>query len=122
MKYIIGAVVMAGALSACAANPTVGNALASPQGRLFCSIQMAGGGSFVAGVVAASVTASAPSAAPLVVIAANAGKAAVDQDCAKAAVSVAGAVSGAPVSPPVNPASAAQVAIVAPASPVVAVR
>lgn len=106
------------ALTGCQAG-SVTNALSSPVGQLFCSIQMAGGGSFVAALTAAAIGGAAPGAAPLAVIATNAGKASVDADCAKAVASVQGAISAAPVSPPANPAGAAQVAIVAPASPVV---
>lgn len=113
-----GAALALAACTACTATQT-STALNSAPGQLFCSIQTSGGGSFIAALIAATASGVAPAAGPLVVIATNAGKAAVDADCAKAAASIAGATSGVPVSPPANPATAASVAIVAPASPVV---
>lgn len=107
------------ALAGCS-TAKVTTALQSPPGQLFCSIQTSGGGAFTAGLVAAALTGAVPTAGPLVVIATNAGKAAVDADCAKAAQTVAGGVSGVAVSPPAVQANVPQVAIVAPASPVVA--
>lgn len=102
-------------LTACSA-PQINTALSSPPGELFCSIQLAGGGSMVGGLVSAEASALLPGAAPIAVLATNSGVAAVNADCAKAAQSIAGGVSGVPVSPPPNPAAAAQIAIVAPAS------
>lgn len=96
--------------------------LSGPSGQLFCSIQTAGGGAFTAGIVAAALSNAAPAASPLFVVATNAGRTAVDADCAKAAASVAGAVSGVAVSPPANPSAAPQLAIVAPSSPVVSAK
>lgn len=109
-------------LAACtpAQDDAITKGLASQPGRLFCSIQMSGGGAFVATLTAVAITGASPGAAPLAVIATNAGKAAVDADCAKAALATPGALSAAPVSPPPNAASVPSVAIVAPASPVVA--
>lgn len=98
----------------------IADALKTPGGELFCRIQTAGGGSFVAALTATAATAAAPGGAPLYVIATNAGKAAVDADCAKAAATVPGGVAGQAVSPPADPATARQVMIVAPASPVAA--
>lgn len=109
------------ALVACspAQQAVIDKGLESNPGRLFCSIQTAGGGSFVASLTALSIGAAVPGSGPLVVIATDAGKAAVDADCAKAAKAIAGGVSGVPVAPPPNVASVPSVAIVAPASPVV---
>ena len=111
--------IFAGALTlaACTAQQAT-TALSSAPGQLFCSIQTAGGGSFVAALVTSVLSNAAPLAAPLAVIATNAGNDAVNSDCAKAAANVAGAVSGVPVSPPTNPATVATLAIVAPQSPV----
>lgn len=109
------------ALSACSPgqNGEVVTGMSTPLGALFCNVQMSGGGSFVATLTSVALTGAAPSAAPLVVIATNAGKAAVDADCAKAALNTAGAIGAVPVSPPPNAASVPSIAIVAPASPVV---
>jgi hypothetical protein len=104
----------------CACSPAqITTALASPTGQLFCEIQTNGGGAFVAGLTATAASSAAPAAAPLFVIATGAGEAAVNDDCAKAAKSVPGGRSGVPVSPPATPVNVPQVAIVAPASPVV---
>lgn len=108
-------------LAACTAQQAT-TALSSAPGQLFCTIQTTGGGSFIAALVAVALGSAAPGAAPLAVIATNAGKAAVDTDCANAAANVPGAVSGVPVSPPANPATVATLAIVTPASPVQAMR
>jgi hypothetical protein len=123
-RATIGAIALSGVLAigtlmGCSPGvaPNV-QAAGTKAGQLFCSIQMAGGGSFVAALVATSASVAAPSAGPLIVLATNAGKAAVDADCAKAAAGVAGASSGVAVSPPASPAPVAQVAITTPASPV----
>ena len=92
---------------------SVVKAAETPAGQLFCSIQTAGGGAFVAGLVDAEASAIAPAAAPVAVIATGATKAAVDAACAAAATST-GAVSGVPVSPP--PAAVPSVAITIPKS------
>lgn len=115
--------IFAGALTlaACTTQQTT-TALSSVPGQLFCTIQTTGGGSFIAALVAAALGSAAPGAAPLAVIATNAGKAAVDTDCANAAANVPGAVSGVPVSPPANPATVATLAIVNPVSPVAAAK
>lgn len=94
--------------------------LKTPAGQLFCSIQLAGGGSIIAGIVVAETGAAAPGAVPIAVLATNSGVAAVNADCAKAVASVPGAVTSVPVSPPVSVASAAQVAIIAPSGNTVA--
>lgn len=113
---------LAFALSACGATPAGQNALASAPGQLFCSIQTAGGGSFLAALVDAEASALAPAAAPIAVLATNALKADVDDDCAQAAKNVNG-VSGNPVSPPASPAMPVQtVAVDKPWSPVAPVR
>ena len=54
------------ALAGCSATQTaqVQTALASDPGQLFCDIQLAGGGSMVAGVVDAEASALAPGLAP----------------------------------------------------------
>ena len=106
------------ALSGCSATQTaqVQTALASDPGQLFCDIQLAGGGSMVAGVVDAEASALAPGLAPVAVLATDAGKQFVDDACTKAAKSITGATSGVAVSPPLNPAAAPQVAIVKPAA------
>jgi hypothetical protein len=75
-------------------------AIMSPPGQLFCSIQLAGGGTVVAGVVDAAATAASPGLGPLAVLATGQTKAFVDEACAKAAQQVAGGVSGVPVPPP----------------------
>jgi hypothetical protein len=75
-------------------------AIVSPPGQLFCSIQLAGGGTVVAGVVDAATTAAAPGAGPLVVLATGQTKAFVDEACTKAAQQMAGGVTGVPVPPP----------------------
>jgi hypothetical protein len=108
-------------LAGCSASQdaAVTKALASPAGQLFCSIQTNGGGSFVAGLTATALTGVAAPGTPLFVMATDAGKAAVDADCAKAAQVASGGVSGIPVSPPASPVNVPQLAIVAPASPVV---
>lgn len=118
MKRTLFAGAVVAALAACTA-AQITTALSSAPGQLFCTIQMSGGGSFIAALTATAATGAAPAAGPLIVIATNAGKAAVDADCAKAAANIAGATSGVPVSPPANPATAANVTIMAPASPVV---
>lgn len=123
-RATIGALVLSGVIAGaslmpgCAPSSPGVQAAGTKAGQLFCSIQMAGGGSFVAALVATSASVAAPSAGPLIVLATNAGKAAVDADCAKAAAGVAGASSGVAVSPPASSAPVAQVTITTPASPV----
>ena len=72
----------------------------SDAGRLFCNIQLAGGGALAVALIDASATAAAPGASPFAIIATNQTKAFVDEACRRAAQQVAGAVAGAPVSPP----------------------
>lgn len=106
----LGCVMLLG-LTACAIGE-VAKLLTTPPGQLFCSIETAGGGSFVAGLV----TDAAPSlgkVAPIAVIATNSLKKSVDDDCAQAAANV-DAVSGVPVSPP--PGTVPTVAVTAPKS------
>lgn len=117
LGMVVGALALAGCTQGQQGALNMG--LASPPGQLFCTIQTTGGGSFVARLLATAMTGTAPTAAPLFVLATDAGKAAVDADCAKAAQTVTGGVSGVPVSPPANPGTVASVAIPAPASPVV---
>jgi hypothetical protein len=94
-------------LAACspADDTKIAAALASPTGQLFCKVQMAGGGSMIAGVTDAEATALAPSLAPVAVIATGLAKTRVDDLCNEAAVR-AGAVAGTPVPPPLDPALA----------------
>jgi hypothetical protein len=82
----------------------VQTAVNSPAGQLFCAVQTAGGGAIVVGLIDAEASALAPAAAPIAIIATNAGKAIVDRACA--------AAGGIAVSPPPNPAWAPQVAVV----------
>lgn len=117
---LLAALILAGCSPA--AQTRIDAALVTPPGALFCQIQLAGGGAIIAAVTSAVVTGAAPAAGPLVVVATGATRAAIDADCAKAAASVQGGVAGVPVSPPVNPATVPSVAIVAPASPVAAVK
>jgi hypothetical protein len=86
----------------------INQAIASPTGQLFCEIQLAGGGTVVAGVVDAAATAAAPGAGPLAVVATNQTKAFVDEACRRAALQVAG-VAGAPVPPPTGAVQQVQV-------------
>ena len=88
--------------------------LQTPAGQLFCAIQTGGGGSIVVGLIDAEASA-VPGAAPVAISVTGATKAAVDADCAAAAVAT-GGTAGVPVSPPA-PAAAPPpaVAIVAPA-------
>lgn len=112
---------LAGALLLAACSPAaqtkIDTALASPAGQLFCSIQLGGGGSIVAGIVKVGVTAGAAAvpgaaiAAPAAVLATDQTKAFVDAACAAAALSVAGAKSGVPVSPPAAPDVAPKIAV-----------
>jgi hypothetical protein len=74
--------------------------LSSRPGQLFCSIQLAGGGTVIAALVDVGATAAAPASGPFVVVATGQTKAFVDDACAKAAQQMAGAVTGVPVSPP----------------------
>lgn len=117
---LIAAVALVAACTA-AQDAAITKGLATQPGALFCSIQMAGGGSFVATLTAAALSNAVPAAGPLIVIATGAGKKAVDDDCTKAAASIQGATSGVAVSPPINATTVPQVAIIAPASPVVKV-
>lgn len=91
------------ALPACSSSD-VTTALATPAGQLFCAVQTSGGGTVVVGLINAEVSGVAPGAAPAAIIATGAAEAAVNADCA--------AAKGIPVSPPVNPATAPQVAVV----------
>lgn len=87
-------------------------ALATPPGKLFCAIQVGGGGAIIVGVVNAAVTSTVPGAGPVAVIVTGQAKATVDHWCAQAAQSV-GAAAAIPVSPPASPDNAPNVAIVA---------
>lgn len=86
-------------------------ALATPAGALFCRVHQAGGGEVTVALADASVIASNPSAAPLVVIATGATKLYVDQACAAAAKPGEIAV---PVPPPSGPAVVPIVAVTPP--------
>jgi hypothetical protein len=115
-----GLLAVAGAfgIAACVGT-TQTTSLQSPAGQLFCAIQTSGGGTIVAGLVSGA-SATLGGAAPLVVLATNAGQTAVDQDCAAAAAAT-GGTAGLPVVPPAVPSAAPLVAIANPASPTVAV-
>ena len=82
----------------------VETALATPQGQLFCAVQVNGGGAVVVALIDAEASAATPSAAPIAVIATGLAKAVVDADCA--------AAGGIAVSPPANPAAAPKLAVV----------
>jgi hypothetical protein len=86
-------------------------ALATPAGALFCRIHQAGGGEVTVALADASVMASNPSAAPLVIIATGATKLYVDGACAAAAKPGEIAV---PVPPPAGPAVVPIVAVTPP--------
>ena len=105
-----------GAMTACAPTqqPGMGPVLSSQPGQLFCHIQLAGGGSVLAGIVDATATAAAPGAGPLVVVATGQTKAFVDDACMKAAQQTAGAISGNPVPPPTLASVVQQVSIAVP--------
>lgn len=117
--YLLACVGSALGLAGCDSplNDRIVTKLATPAGALFCKIQTRGGGAFVATLTATALSGVAPAGGPVFVLATNAGRAAVDADCAKAALSVAGGVSGVPVSPLPQPVPS--IAIAAPASPVV---
>lgn len=90
-------------LTACSQSQ-VQTALSSPAGQLFCAVQTAGGGTVVAGLIDAEASASTGPAAPVAIIATGVAQAQVNQDCAQAG--------GIPVSPPANPSTAPQIAVV----------
>jgi hypothetical protein len=102
MATIAVAITVGAMTAACSNDPPsrIVAAIDSPPGQLFCSIQLAGGGTLVAGVVDAVATAAAPGAAPLAILATGQTKAFVDEVCARAAQQVAGGVAGMPVPPP----------------------
>jgi hypothetical protein len=89
-------------------------ALSSQPGQLFCRVQLAGGGTVLAGLVDVAATAAAPGAGPLVVVATGQTKVFVDDACTKAAQQTPGAVSGVPVSPPAPAVPVQQLAITVP--------
>ncbi|HTI81716.1 MAG TPA: hypothetical protein VL614_14810 [Acetobacteraceae bacterium] len=98
---------LAGCLAGCS-NSSITSALSSPAGQLFCAIQTNGGGTAVVGLLDAQASAAAPTLAPVAIIATGAAKAQVDADCAAAGTG------GIAVSPPANPATVPQIAIVPP--------
>jgi hypothetical protein len=91
-------------------SPTSGavvNGLTSPAGQLFCTLEKADG-SVVVGLIDASAGSSA--AAPVAVLATNAGAAMVQHECDLAAAAV-GAKVGAPVPPPATPVTNVPIAV-----------
>ncbi len=107
MPACVAALVLAGCTTA-----AVTADLATPAGQLFCALDAAGGGTFVAAVVQ-SAAAPLPGAQPVSVLVTGATQAFVQQACSAAARST-GAIAGIPVSPPANPGSAPRVAAILP--------
>jgi hypothetical protein len=112
MNRLIGLACLA-MLAGCtdpAADAAIAAKLKSPPGQLFCLVQTHGGGDAVVGLLDAEASALAPGAGPVAVIATGLGKVKVDDLCNEAAKQAGG--TGMPVSPPLDPATAALVAIV----------
>jgi hypothetical protein len=98
-------------LYGCAASQRAAvSAAKSPPGQLFCALQSEGG-VYVAGLIDAEASGLSPTGSAVAVLATGLTKARVDADCALAGTSVGG--SGIAVSPPADPASAPQVAVLA---------
>lgn len=106
IAILAGLIGLAGCVSACSQSQVTA-ALSTPAGQLFCAVQTSGGGTVVVALVNAEVTAAAPGAAPVAVMATGATEAQVNADCA--------AAKGVPVAPPAVPTTAV-VAIVPPAA------
>lgn len=109
MAVAFGALLLIGLIGAgcTTAEQASATKLAATQaGQLFCAVEANGGGTVVVGIIDAASSA-VPGAAPIVALATGAAKADVDATCA--------AAGGVAVSPPVNPASAPQVAVKLPA-------
>jgi hypothetical protein len=96
------------ALAGCA-SASVTSALQSPSGQLFCALDTIGG-TTVAAIADASLTAAAPAAAPVGISVIGLAAATVQADCAAAAAAT-GATGAVPVSPPASPAAAPVVTI-----------
>jgi hypothetical protein len=98
-------------LADCASSQSAAvSAAKTTPGQLFCALQ-AEGGVYVAGLIDAQATNLSPTGGQVAIIATGLAKARVDADCALAGAGVGG--SGIAVSPPADPATAPQVAVIA---------
>jgi uncharacterized protein YjeT (DUF2065 family) len=110
LMLVFGGIVVVAACTP-GADKKIATALRSPPGQLFCSVQMAGGGTMIAGVIDAEASALAPAAAQVAVLATGLGKARVDDLCNEAAVRN-GGLGAKAVPPPPDPAMAALLPVV----------
>lgn len=120
MRYLSAAAVAACLLTTAGCGSPAQNSqtLNTLPGKLFCSIQLAGGGAILANLVDRAATKATPGAGPLVVVATGQTRQYVNDACQAAAQQTPGAMSGAPVSPPAASAPVQQLDVVAPLNPV----